>query len=102
VVSGSSPADWSSPKTKLPTADGRKVILNDADHSCFWTGLKADELAARRAWVLENFTRGNQCLFMDPYLHPSHDECRNHPREANPDPYWDTIPDALGCQPWPA
>ncbi|HXJ73808.1 MAG TPA: DUF6298 domain-containing protein, partial [Candidatus Dormibacteraeota bacterium] len=62
-----SPADWISPAAKLPVADGRKVILNDTDHSYFWIGLKADGLAAQRAWVWQNFTRGSQCLFMDPY-----------------------------------
>jgi hypothetical protein len=92
-----SPADWISPNTKLPTTDGHKVVLNDTDHSYFWTGLKADGEAAQRAWVWENFTRGNQCLFMDPYLNPSHDPGRNHPRGAEPDPYWDTLRDALGC-----
>jgi hypothetical protein len=49
-----------------------EVILNDTDHSYFWTGLKTDGLAAQRAWVWKNFTRGSQCLFMDPYLDPSH------------------------------
>ena len=91
-----SPADWISPATKLPAGDGRKVILNDTDHSYFWTGLKADGLAAQRAWVWENFTRGNQCLFMDPYLDPSHDPGRNHPALGQPDSYWDTLRDALG------
>jgi uncharacterized protein DUF6298/collagenase-like protein with putative collagen-binding domain len=91
-----SPADWISPGAKLPTADGRKVILNDTDHSYFWAGLKADGLAAQRAWVWENFTRGNQCLFMDPYLDPSHDPGRNDPAGGQPDPYWDTIRQAMG------
>jgi hypothetical protein len=91
-----SPADWISPGAKLPAADGRKVCLNDTDHSYFWTGLKGDGLAAQRAWVWENFTRGSQCLFMDPYLDPSHDPGRNDPAGAKPDPYWDTIRDAMG------
>ncbi len=91
-----SPADWISPATKLPRADGRKVILNDTDHSYFWIGLRADGVAAQRAWVWENFTRGNQCLFMDPYLDPSHDPGRNAPAGGRPDPYWDTLRDAMG------
>lgn len=91
-----SPADWISPGARLPTADGRKVVLNDTDHSYFWTGLKADGPAAQRAWVWENFTRGNQCLFMDPYLDPSHDPGRNDPTGGQPDPYWDTIRQAMG------
>src|SRR5207237_5849693 len=56
-----SPAEWISPGAKLPVSDGRKVILNDTDHSYFWTGLKADGLVAQRAWVWENFARGSQC-----------------------------------------
>ena len=91
-----SPADWISPGAKMPAGDGRKVILNDTDHSYFWTGLKADGLAAQRHWVWENFTRGNQCLFMDPYLDPSHDPGRNNPAGDRPDPYWDTLRDAMG------
>ena len=91
-----SPADWVSTGTKLPNADGRKVILNDTDHSYFWTGLKADGVAAQLAWVWENFTRGNQCLFMDPYLDPSHDPGRNDPVGGRPDVYWDALRDAMG------
>jgi len=91
-----SPADWISPGTKLWTADGRKVVLNDTDHSYFWIGLRQDGVAAQRAWIWENFTRGNQCLFMDPYLDPSHDPGRNNPAGGRPDPYWDTLRDALG------
>jgi hypothetical protein len=91
-----SPAAWISPGEKLPLADGRKVLLNDTDHSYFWTGLKADGPAAQRAWVWENFTRGSQCLFMDPYLDPSHDPGRNNPASGKPDPYWDTLRQAMG------
>ena len=91
-----SPAAWISPGSKLFAGDGRKVVVNDTDHSYFWTGLKGDGLAAQRAWVWENFTRGNQCLFMDPYLDPSHDPGRNNPAGGKPDPYWDTIREALG------
>jgi hypothetical protein len=91
-----SPADWISPGTKLFTADGRKVVLNDTDHSYFWTGLKKDGVAAQRAWVWENFTRGNQCQFMDPYLDASHDPGRNDPAGGKPDPYWDPLREAMG------
>ncbi len=91
-----SPADWVSPAAKLPTGDGRKVILNDTDHSYFWIGLKQDGPAAQRAWVWENFTRGNQCLFMDPYLDPSHDPGRNAPVGGKPDPYYDSLREAMG------
>jgi len=91
-----SPAAWISPGSKLFAADGRKVVLNDTDHSYFWTGLKADGVAAQRAWVWENFTRGSQCLFMDPYLDPSHDPGRNNPAGGRPDPYWDPLRQAMG------
>lgn len=91
-----SPADWISPAARLSVADGRKVILNDTDHSYFWTGLKADGPAAQRAWVWENFTRGSQCLFMDPYLDPSHDPGRNQPVSGQPDPYWETLRKTMG------
>jgi hypothetical protein len=92
----SSPAGWVSPGARLWTADGRKVVVNDTDHSYFWIGLRQDGVAAQRAWVWENFTRGNQCLFMDPYLDPSHDPGRNDPAGGKPDPYWDPLRDALG------
>jgi len=91
-----SPADWISPAAKLPAGDGRKVIVNDTDHSYFWIGLRKDGVAAQRAWAWENLTRGNQCLFMDPYLDPSHDPGRNDPFGGKPDPYWDTLRDAMG------
>ncbi len=109
-----SPADWISPGAKLfvcsvpvrassgeqETPHGvttnHKVVVNDTDHSYFWIGLKQDGVAAQRAWVWENFTRGNQCLFMDPYLDPSHDPGRNNPTGDKPDPYWDILRDAMG------
>jgi hypothetical protein len=91
-----SPADWISPGTRLPASDGRKVIINDTDHSFFWIALKENGLSAQRAWVWENFTRGSQCLFMDPYLDPSHDKGRNRPVGASPDTYWDAIRKAMG------
>jgi hypothetical protein len=91
-----SPAAWISPGAKFLPGDGRKVILNDTDHSYFWIGLKKDGIAAQRAWAWKNFTLGNQCLFMDPYLDPSHDPGRNNPAGGKPDPYWDTLRDVMG------
>jgi hypothetical protein len=91
-----SPADWVSPAAKVPLGDGRKVILNDTDHSYFWIGLRQDGPAAQRAWVWENFTQGNQCLFMDPYLDPSHDPGRNNPSDGKPDVYWDGLRETMG------
>ncbi len=91
-----SPADWISPGARFLTGDGRKVIVNDTDHSYFWTGLKKDGIAAQCAWVWKNFTRGNQCLFMDPYLDPSHDGGRNAPAAGRPDAYWEPLRKAMG------
>jgi hypothetical protein len=91
-----SPASWISPATRLPRGDGRKLILNDTDHSFFWIGLRQAGPDAQRAWVWENFTRGNQCLFMDPYLDPSHDPGRNNPAGCRPDAYWEPLRKALG------
>lgn len=92
-------ADWISPDgssgwgfpTDPPTADGRKVIVVDTDHSYFWTGLQKDGLAAQQAWVWKNFLRGNQTLFMDPYL--AKIKTRNNPTGDSPDPYFGTKPD---------
>lgn len=95
-VLAQTPADWISPAGRFYSADGRKVVLNDTDHSYFWIGLKADGITAQRAWVWVNFTLGNQCLFMDPYLDPSHDPGRNNPAAGRPDPYWEPLRAALG------
>ena len=106
-----SPADWispdgssgyGSPHTDPPAADGSKVIINDTDHSYYWTGLRKDGPAAQQAWVWKNFLRGNNTLFMDPYL--SKIDKRNNPSGNTsdpyfgntPDPYWETIRLAMG------
>jgi len=90
------PADWVSPATRFPQGDAARVVLNDTDHSYFWTDLKRDGPDAQRAWVWKNLTRGQQCLFMDPYLDPSHDPGRNNPSGRTPDSYWDALRDAMG------
>jgi hypothetical protein len=103
-------ADWISPgsdsgygyPTDPPAADGRKVVVADTDHSYFWIGLKRDGLKAQQAWVWKNFLRGNQTLFMDPYL--AKIKTRNNPTGESsdpyfgtkPDPYWETIRLAMG------
>ncbi len=104
-----SPADWISPNnadgydSNPPAATGKKVILNDTDHSFYWTGLRKAGLDAQRAWVWKNFVRGNQPLFMDPYLDKRGE--RNSPVGTDPrdpnfglqvDPYWNTIRKAMG------
>ena len=62
----------------------------------FWTGLKKDGVATQRARVWVNFTRRNQCLFIDPYLDPSHDPAHNNPAGGRPDPYWPPLRMAMG------
>lgn len=93
------PADWISPgeeggyQVDPPAADGRKVILNDTDHSAFWTALQAMGHAGQRAWVWKNLTRGNNMMFMDPYLNPApwYVTLRNAPFAGKPDPYWEIL-----------
>jgi hypothetical protein len=100
----SSGADWISPndadgyQTEPPAADGRKVIINDTDHSFYYLSLQKVGLTAQRVWVWKNFTRGNQVLFMDPYLDPTPWDMtdRNHPSGDTPDPYWDILRSAMG------
>ena len=100
----SSGAGWISPndkegyQTDPPAADGRKVIINDTDHSFYYIALRKAGVAAQRAWVWKNLTRGNQVLFMDPYLDPTpwYVTDRNHPSGDTPDPYWDTLRSAMG------
>ncbi|HEY0484410.1 MAG TPA: hypothetical protein VGD37_43115 [Kofleriaceae bacterium] len=87
-------ADWISPVGQLVPGDGRKVILNDTDHSYGWTQLKGDGVAAQRAWVWQTFCIGAAPLFMDPYLEIW--AGRNSPSGGRPDPAWDPIRDALG------
>jgi hypothetical protein len=92
-----SPADWISPGATLLESDGTKVVINDTDHSFFWIGLRKAGQAAQVAWAWGTFARGGQCLFMDPYLDPSHDDGRNAPNGLTPDPYWDPLRDAMGA-----
>ncbi|MES9991499.1 MAG: Ig-like domain-containing protein, partial [Candidatus Thiodiazotropha sp.] len=58
-----SPADWISLNGSLdnpPVADGAKVILADTDHLC--------GICGNRGWAWKSFTRGENPLFMDPYI----------------------------------
>jgi hypothetical protein len=82
-------ADFIGPSTKLPAdatgqcptvtgnggapnpSSGRcKVVLNDSDHSYFYTAMESDGPQGNINWVWENFTHGNSVAFMDPYLIP--------------------------------
>ncbi len=87
-------ADSISPNTQLAAGDGRKVVLNDTDHSYGWTQLQSDGPAAQRAWAWETFCLGAAPLFMDPYLETW--AGRNSPSGSTPDPQWNAIRDALG------
>jgi hypothetical protein len=92
-----SPADWVSPNrhdgfgypSEPPAADGRKVVINDTDHSFFFIGLKAAGQDGQREWVWKNFTRGYNTAFMDPYLMPWPN--RNVVDGTKLDPYWEVI-----------
>ena len=96
-------ADWISPSgadgyghpnVDPPAADGRKVIINDTDHSFYYTGLQEAGLSGQRAWVWKNFLRGYNVAFMDPYLvkWPR----RNKPDGSNVDPYWEVLRTSMG------
>ncbi|MGD0111228.1 MAG: putative collagen-binding domain-containing protein, partial [Armatimonadota bacterium] len=97
-----SDADWISPSgsggyghpSNPPVADGRKVVVNDTDHSLYYIGLLEAGDAGQRAWAWKNFLRGNSTLFMDPYLLPW--PGRNNPRGARVDPQWDMLRRNLG------
>ncbi len=102
-----SDADWVAPSTIVSPASscgaGKpacKVNVNDSDHSYF--GIWKDTPQQNRNYAWENFTTGNQVLFMDPYVvylsrenrnlcvSPTHSICRA------PDPRWDNLRDNLG------
>lgn len=99
-----SSADWMSPAecdgygicpSEPPASDGSKVVVNDSDHSAFFIQLKVAGQDGQRAWVWKNFTRGNNVLFMDPYLmqYPNRNNTNNW---VNLDPYWDVMRSNIG------
>jgi len=96
--------------TSSGTSTGTKVVIDDTDHSWPWASMQsvtASNPAAMRQWVWENFTRGANTAFMDPYtvVFP----VRNCPALSEPsnicgavngyatnvDPYWNTIRTAM-------
>ncbi len=87
-------ADWISPVDPHMLSDGSKVVLNDTDHSYYWTTLESNGPDAQRAWAWETLTLGASPLFMDPYLEvwPP----RNNPTGNTPDPMWNMLRDSLG------
>ena len=102
-----SDADWVAPQVRvspiLSCGNGKpacKVNINDSDHS-YWK-IWNDTPQQNRNWAWENFTNGNQVLFMDPYLDYYPRENRNmcaSPSKgvcAAPDNRWDNLRDNLG------
>lgn len=103
----SSDADWVAPYVDVSPASscgtGKpacKVNVNDSDHSYFEMWIESPQQNRNYAW--ENFTTGNQVLFMDPYVvyyprenrnlcvSPSHSICRE------PDRRYENFRDNLG------
>jgi hypothetical protein len=97
-----SPADWISAGSHVPPSDGHKVIINDSDHAFGYQEFKRSGQIAQRAWIWENFTSGDNVIFMDPYLTKWPD--RSYPSGTTADPnvgvepdsYWNVIRDAMG------
>jgi len=87
-------AEWISPSSQLAPGDGRKVVLNDTDHSYGWNPLQAAGALGQRQWAWQTFCLGAQPVFMDPYLETW--AGRNSPRGSTLDAQWNTIRDALG------
>jgi hypothetical protein len=102
-----SDANWVKPQARIspPTSCGSgypacKVNVNDSDHSYF--GMWNDTPQQNRNYEWENFTNGNQVMFMDPYVvyyprqgrnmcvSPVHGICRE------PDPRYRNFRDNLG------
>jgi chitodextrinase len=77
-----------------------KVNINDSDHSNF--GMWNTSAQQNRIYAWENFTNGNQVMFMDPYVVYYPRESRNLcPSPTNgicsgPDARWDNFRDNLG------
>lgn len=86
-------ADWISPCSSLFPADGTKVVLNDTDHSYYWSFLKQAGLGPQQIWVWQNLMIGASAMFMDPYLETWGG--RNAPVGTTLDPYWDVIRNAM-------
>jgi hypothetical protein len=95
------PTAWLSPERSCGTGQPScKININDSDHSYF--GMWNDAPQKNRNYAWQNFTRGNQVLFMDPYLVYYPRENRNLcPAPVNgigrrPDPRWINFRDNLG------
>jgi hypothetical protein len=95
------PWAWISPSNSCGTGiPSCKVNINDSDHSYF--GMWNDPPQKNRNYAWENFTTGNQVLFMDPYLVHYPRENRNlclspvNGIGAKPDPRWENFRNNLG------
>jgi hypothetical protein len=80
--------------TELST--GNKVVIDDTDLAWPWMEIQAATLAdpnAMRKWAWENFTRGANTAFMDPYLVVW--PVRNAPSGTTLDPQWNVLRTAL-------
>jgi hypothetical protein len=103
----SSDADWVAPSVLVSPASSCgtgtpacKVDINDSDHSYWEMWHETPQQNRNYAW--ENFTTGNQVLFMDPYVIYYPRENRNLCASAThsicqaPDARWDNFRDNLG------
>jgi chitodextrinase len=103
-----SDADWIAPVARIsPTASCGsgmplcKVNINDSDHSYY--GMWNDTPQTNRNYAWENFTNGNQVLFMDPYWVYYPRESRNlclapiNGICSGPDTRWDNFRNNLGA-----
>jgi hypothetical protein len=95
------PWAWTSPTNSCGIGNPScKVNINDSDHSYF--GMWNDTPQKNRNYAWENFTTGNQVLFMDPYLVYYPRENRNLcPSPVNgigtkPDLRWENFRNNLG------
>jgi Putative collagen-binding domain of a collagenase len=102
-----SDADWVAPWAKVSPnkscGTGQpacKVNINDSDHSYF--GMWNESSRQNRNYAWENFTNGNQVLFMDPYLVYYPRQKRNlclapvNGIGRKPDPRWENFRNNLG------
>jgi len=104
-----SDADWIAPGPAMRISPERtrgtgnpacKVNINDSDHT-YW-GLWNDTPQANRNYIWENFTMGNQVLFMDPYLVHYPRQRRNlcsdpvHGIGRQPDARYENVRNSLG------
>jgi hypothetical protein len=102
-----SDADWVAPQARIsPTNScgggkpGCKVNVNDSDHSYF--GMWNESPQKNRNYAWENFMRGHQVLFMDPYVvyypRENRNQCASPTRGIcdAPDARWNNFRDNLG------